>query len=122
MQILTVPVETIRALKLPGQAIELARRTAGLEKKEIYLALGIDPGTWSKIEESTASLADKQKADFAKLVGNNIYLEWVCFQHGCTAVLIKSEAERQVDELKARLAERDTELRVLMKAFKGGTP
>ena len=51
---------------------------------------------------------------------NRIYVEFVAYQVGCTAVMIKSEAERQIDELKARLQERDHENAVLLKAIRAG--
>lgn len=119
-QAFVVPVEMIRAQTSPGAAIELARKAAGLEKKEVYLALGIDPGTWSKIEDSAASLPAKQIREFCEEVGNRIYVEWINYQVGCTAVMIQSEAERQIDELKARLQERALENAVLLKAIRAG--
>lgn len=119
-QAFLVPIEMIRATTSPGGAIELARKAAGLDKKEVYMALKIDPGTWSKIEDSAASLPAKQIREFCEEVGNRIYVEWINFQVGCTAVMIKSEAERQIDELKARLLERDLEVAVLMKTIRTG--
>lgn len=119
-QAFTVPIEMIRALKNPGEAIETARKAAGLDKKEVYLALNIDAGTWSKIEDSTASLpANKVKA-FCDEVGNIIYVEWIAYQVGHTAVMIKSEAERRIDELKSLLERSQTENSVLMKALRLG--
>lgn len=118
----TVPIEMIRALKTPGEAIETARKAAGLEKKEVYLALEIDAGTWTKIEDSAASLPANKIRKFCDEVGNRIYVEWINYQVGCTAVLIKSEAERQIESLKALLSARDSEITLLMRALRGGAP
>lgn len=119
-QAFVVPIEMIRAQTSPGAAIELARKAAGLEKKEVFLPLRIDPGTWSKIEDSAASLPAKQIREFCEEVGNRIYVEWINYQVGCTAVMIKSEAERVIDDLKARLDEKDRECAVLLKAIRTG--
>lgn len=119
-QAFVVPIEMIRATTSPGSAIELARRAAGLDKKEVYLALKIDPGTWSKIEDSAASLPTNKIREFCDEVGNRIYVEWINYQVGCTAVLIKSEAERRIDELTAMLVSTQHENAVLMKAIRGG--
>ncbi|MBU0917858.1 MAG: transcriptional regulator [Gammaproteobacteria bacterium] len=110
----------VRATSSPGSAIELARRAAGLDKKEVYLALKIDPGTWSKIEDSAASLPTNKIREFCDEVGNRIYVEWINFQVGCTAVMIKSEAERVIDDLQARLKLSEQENAVLMKAIRAG--
>lgn len=119
-QAFLVPIEMVRATSSPGSAIELARRAAGLDKKEVYLALKIDPGTWSKIEDSAASLPTNKIREFCDEVGNRIYVEWINYQVGCTAVLIKSEAERQIESLKAMLNARDSEITLLMRALRGG--
>lgn len=119
-QAFLVPIEMVRATSSPGSAIELARRAAGLDKKEVYLALKIDPGTWSKIEDSAASLPTNKIREFCDEVGNRIYVEWINFQVGCTAVMIKSEAERVIDDLQARLKLSEQENAVLMKAIRAG--
>jgi hypothetical protein len=89
-----VPVEHVRACKTQGQALDLALRAAGLERKEVYLPLDIDPGTFSKIiEDKGANFPADKIGELCRLLGNRIFLEWINWQCGCTAVMLKSEAE-----------------------------
>lgn len=112
--------EMVRACRTPGEAISLAVRASGLDPKEVFIPLRIDAGTWSKICSDQATFPAQKIRDFCELVENRIYVEFVAYQVGCTAVMIKSEAERQIDELKARLQERDHENAVLLKAIRAG--
>lgn len=84
------------------------------------MPLKIDPGTWSKICSDQASFPPQKIRDFCDIVGNVVYVEWINYQVGCTAVMIKSEAERRIDELTSLLQQSQHENAVLLKAIRAG--
>lgn len=100
-----VPVEMIRRQKTAAAAFALACQSSGLEDKEIYSALGLDAGYFSRIKKGDATLQADLVPVFCELVSNRIYPEWMAWRIGCTLVQIKSEAERLLDAERARNAE-----------------
>lgn len=108
-----IPVELIRIQHHSGAAFSLACQAAGLEDKEIYLSIGVDGGTFSRIKKGEATLQADKLADFCKAVGNTIYAEWLAYQIGCTLVMIKSEAERQRDEAEDRAKTAEAQVALL---------
>lgn len=97
-----VSVEMIRRQRTASAAFSLACSASGLEDKEIYLALGIDPGHFSRIKKGEAGFHPDRMREFCALVGNRIYPEWIAYQVGTTLVMIQSEAERLLDAERAR--------------------
>jgi hypothetical protein len=85
---------------------EMIRR----QDKEIYGALGIDAGYFSRIKKGEASLQADLVAPFCELVANRIYPEWMAYRIGCTLVQIKSEAERRAELAEQRAAEAEKKL------------
>lgn len=100
-------IELIRRQKTAAAAFSLACSVSGLEDKEIYLALGMDAGHFSRMKKGDAGFPPDRVAEFCELVGNTIYPEWAAFQLGCTLVMIKSEAERKAE---LAISERDAAL------------
>lgn len=115
-----VSVEMIQSCRTAGEAILLAVRASGWDRKEVFIPLRIDGGTWSKILSDQATFPAQKIRDFCDLVDNRVYVEWIAFQVGCTAVMIKSEAERRIDELLTRLEQSELENAVLLKAIRAG--
>ncbi len=107
-----VPMEMVRRQKTAASAFALAMQSSGLEDKEVYLALALDAGYFSRIKSGAATLQADLIATFCKIVGNTIYLDWVAYQVGCVLVQIKSEAERRAElaEDRAKLAEAENRL------------
>lgn len=118
-QMVDVPVELICAKKNAGAAFTLACDTSGLDDKEIYMALGIDAGTFSRIKSGTNTLNADRLRDFCAVVGNSIYPEWLARQIGCTLVMLKTEAERRAEEAEARAAEAEQKVALLMELVRG---
>jgi hypothetical protein len=116
---LDVPFELIRVQPNASAAFSLACSASGLSDKEIYTDLGIDQGYFSKIKSGQATLSDDKKPLFSKIVGNNVLLEYIAYQHGYGIVMNKSEAERQLEEAQQQIAERDLKITVLMDAIRG---
>lgn len=113
-----IPVELVRAKRSAGAAFSLACDASGLEDKEIYLALDIDPGTFSRIKKGTNTLPADMLATFCRVVGNVIYADWLAFQIGCGLVVLQTEAERRAIEAEAALAQERVRYQALLDAFR----
>lgn len=114
-----VPIDLTRRQKTAAAAFALACQSSGLEDKEIYSGLGIDPGYFSRIKKGEATLQADLVHVFCDLVNNRIYPEWMAFRLGCTLVQIKSEAERRLEIAEQALAAERTKVRVLTEAING---
>ena len=114
-----VPVDLLRRQRTAAAAFSLACQSSGLEDKEIYSGLAIDPGYFSRIKKGEATLQADVMKSFCRLVSNRIYPEWIAFSLGCTLVEIKSEAERRADAAERREAEAMVENK-LMRQLLGG--
>jgi hypothetical protein len=99
-----VPVEMIHRQRSAAAAFALACQSSGLEDKEIYSALDLDAGYFSRIKKGDATLQADLVPMFCDLVGNRIYPEWIAYRIGCTLVQIQSEAERLLDAERAKSA------------------
>jgi hypothetical protein len=108
-----MPVEVIRSKRTQGAAFTLACDSSGLDDKEIYLQLGIDAGTFSRIKKGTNTLSNDLLRRFCDIVSNTVYAEWLAYQVGGTVVMIQSEAERQLAERDARIAKLEERLRIV---------
>lgn len=113
-----VPVELIRAKRSAGAAFGLACDASGLDDKEIYMALELDAGTFSRMRKGTNTLAGDLVAKFCEVVGNKIYVEWMAYQLGCGLVMLKSEAERRAEMLDAQLREERLKTQTLLEALR----
>lgn len=118
----SVPIEMVRQQRTAAAAFSLACTVSGLEDKEIYLALQIDAGYFSNIKKGKATLQADLVAAFCRVVGNTVYLEWQAFQVGCTLVMIKTEAERQLEEALAAKALADAENKLMRQLLQGRAP
>ena len=109
-QAVSIPVEMVRSKCSSGAAFTLACDASGLDDKEIYLELGVDSATFSRIKSGKNGLHGDLLAKFCRIVGNSIYAEWLAFQIGCGLVVIKTEAERRAEEAERRAAEAEQKL------------
>jgi hypothetical protein len=116
-----MPIEMIRAKRSKGAAFTLACDASGLEDKEIAMAFNpvIDAGTFSKMKKGMATLDADLIAQFCKVVGNQIYPEWIAYQTGNTLVMIQTEAERIAADERARREEAERENKLLRQLLQG---
>ena len=114
-----VAIETVRAQKTSAAALILACSLSGLEEKEIYLALGIDAGYFCNIKKGKATLQADLIANFCRVVGNTVYLEWLAYQIGCTLVMVKTEAERRAEMAEARAQASEAENKLMRQLLAG---
>lgn len=112
-------MEMVRRQKNAAAALCLACQSSGLEDKEIYGALNIDAGYFSRMKKGEATLQADLVAPFCELVNNRIYPEWVAYSLGCTLVQIKSEAERRAELAEQRAAALDAENRLMRQLLQG---
>jgi hypothetical protein len=115
-----VPVAMIYARKNQGSAFTLACEASGRDDKEIYLDLGIDAGTFSRMKDGKNTLSNDRMHDFCAAVGNTILPQWIAYQVGCGLVLLKTEAERRAEEAEARADEAERKLAWAMELFTKG--
>lgn len=94
-------------------AIRLAANASGLEEKEIYLALKIDAGHWTRMMNGEANFPDDKLEAFMDIVENEIPLEWLAHRRGKGLVLLESEAEKQLRAAEARAAKAEDRLEYL---------
>ncbi len=106
---LQVSIETIREQQNSGKAFALACDCSGLDSKEIYMPLGIDPGRFSHMKRARVTLPADLVQRFCEIVGNTIYLEWLAYQVGCTLVMIQTEAERRLEISEQRIKDVEEE-------------
>lgn len=114
-----VPVEMIRSRRTAGQAFTLACDACGLDDKEICFALGYDKASFSRIKAGTNTLDADRIAAFCEVVGNTVYPEWIAYQTGHGLVLLKSEAERLLDQRTAELDRERERSRMLTEILQG---
>lgn len=114
-----IPVEMIRSRKTAGQAFTLACDACGLDDKEIAFALGYDKATFSRIKAGTNTLDADRIAAFCEVVGNTVYPEWIAYQTGHGLVLLKSEAERLLDQRTEELARERERSKLLAEILQG---
>ncbi|AUN95422.1 transcriptional regulator [Pseudazoarcus pumilus] len=105
-----VPSEMVRTRRSAGAAFTLACDASGLEDKEIYSALDLDPGTFSRIKSGKNTLAADMIRPFCEVVGNTVYPEWIAYTVGCGLVVLQTESERRALEAEARAAEAEKKL------------
>lgn len=118
-QVVDIPLEVIRRQRGAGAALSLACSASGLDDKEIYLSLKIDPGHFSRMKKGDAGFPPDMLADFCTLVHNTIYPEWMASQIGCTLTLIETEAERRAKAAEARAQAAEQENRLMRQLLAG---
>lgn len=99
-----VPDALVSRQKCLLSAIVLCVQASGLEDKEVYLSLGIDAGHWSRIMKGDAHFPVNKIGDLMDLCGNEAPLTWLAQSRGKGLVLLKSEAERRIEDLQAELS------------------
>ena len=114
-----VPIEVVRRQKTGAAAFCLACQSSGLEDKEIYGSLGIDAGYFSRIKKGEATLQSDLVQPFCDVVNNRIYPEWLAWSVGCTLVQIQSEAERLLEQERAKAQKLSEENRLMRSLLTG---
>jgi len=117
-----VPLELVLKQTNLASSIALCVQLSGLEEKEIYMALGIDAGHWTRIMKGDAHFPVNKLNDLMDLCGNEAPLMWIAHSRGYGMVLLKSEAERRAEQAELRAKEAEKQVRFLTTILQGRTP
>ncbi len=83
-------------------AIVLCITASGLDRKQVYGALGIDAATFSRIESGQAHFPPNKLSNLMDLCGNEAPLIWLCESRGYDFASMRqhrSDQERRLAEL-----------------------
>lgn len=107
-----VSLDVIAKRKDLLSAINLCIDVSGVEDKEIYLALGIDPGHWSNIRKGKKGcyFPTNKLDDLMTMCGNEIPLIWQALKRGKGLHLLQTEAEKQLHAERDRRIEAENKL------------
>jgi hypothetical protein len=110
-----VEIEKDLVLRQPNKlaALNLCIQLSGLEDKEIYGALGIDAGQWTRIKKGDAHFPDNKESELMRICGNIAPLIWAAAHEGYQLVPMMSELEAQVAELRQQIAEKDQKIETI---------
>lgn len=104
-------------------AVKLAISVAGFESdKEVYGALGIDAGHWSRIHRGEAHFPIDKLSALMDLCGNEAPLLWLTHNRGYDIASLRkreTEMERRCRELQEQLDAERHRSRVLAEAING---
>lgn len=95
--------------------IKLSIQVSGLDEKEIYIPLGIDKATWSKILSGQFNFPTNKYEQFMDLVGNEAVLVWLNFRRGYGMVPLMDAKDKAIRELTERNAQLQAEIETLAK-------
>lgn len=110
-----VPLEVVAVQQTFTAAINLCISASGLEDKEIYLPLSIDPGHWTRIRHGQAHFPVDKLEDLMQLCGSETPLRWLALQRGYDLVPREDAKDRQLRDLRTKVAEQEQELATLVK-------
>jgi transcriptional regulator with XRE-family HTH domain len=111
----------LRALPNLRRAIRYAMSLADLEPKQVYMPLGKDKATWSRIENGDMSFPADDLVKLCHVIGNDAPLLYLNHAAGYDIehmVRIKSSLEKENEELKARVAELEKEREIEQRAYR----
>ena len=114
-----VPAGLIERCPCMTKAIALCVQLSGLDDKEVYLALEIDAGHWSRIMKGDAHFPPNKLNDLMDLCGNKAPLMWLALSRGKGLVLLKTEAEKRAEKAERDLADERTKTAMLMELLSG---
>lgn len=114
-----VPLELVMKQPTFAGAIALCVQLSGLEDKEVYLALEIDAGHWSRIMKGDAHFPVNKLNDLMDMCGNEAPLMWLANSRGYGLVILKTEAERRAEAAERALEEERSKVRLLTDLLKG---
>lgn len=115
-----VSIETILAQPTFKDALKLCKTMSGLEDKQIAGHLDIDPGQWARIFGNGGHFPENKLMEFMELCQNKVPVQWLALKCGYTLHPLMSEKDREIEELKAALIEKDKELEIVAKWKKAG--
>lgn len=95
---------------------------AGLRRKEIYLDMEYDPGSWSRVLSGEFDLKGREINRFNRVVGNSAYLLYLIHADGwdlTTLRKVQDDKDRLIAQLQQELAEEKSFNRRLVEHTRG---
>lgn len=114
-----VPLELVVKQPTFAAAIALCVQLSGLEDKEVYLALEIDAGHWSRIMKGDAHFPVNKLNDLMDMCGNEAPLMWLANSRGYGLVVLKTESERRAEAAERALADERSKVKLLTDLLQG---
>lgn len=114
-----VAAEVIRSQRDMLSAFNLAVNVSGLDEKEIYLALSIDAGHWSRIRKGEAHFPLNKLEELCDLIGNEILLDYFAWKRRKGLHMLETEAERQLREAHDQLDREREKSKLLAELLQG---
>lgn len=96
-------------------AIKLSIQVSGRDEKEIYMALDIDKGQWSRIISGNAHFPQDKYEQFMELVGNDVFLIWLAYRRGKGLHDLEDAKDKTIREVRAENADLRREIETLVK-------
>jgi hypothetical protein len=116
-----VPLDVVVRRRDLLSAINLMFDVSGLEDKEIYLALEIDPGHFSNIRKGKPSchFPTNKIGAAMDLCRSEIPLVWFAYSRGKGLHLLQTEAERLLEQQRIANEKLEAENKLLRDLFQG---
>lgn len=115
----SVAQEVVQSCKDMLAAFNLAINVSGLDEKEVYMALDIDPGQWSRMRKGDAHFPLNKLTLFCDVVQNEIVLDYLAWCRGKGLHMLESEAQRQLREAQEQLAREKEKTQMLADLLAG---
>lgn len=107
--------EVVAAQPSLTAAINLCISASGLEDKEIYLPLKIDPGHWTRIRQGKAHFPVDQFEALMLLCANDVPLRWLARRRGFDLVARQDYKDKQLHDLEQQNQQLRNEIETLAK-------
>jgi len=114
-----VPVETVMRRKDFLGAINLCIEASGLDDKEIYVELGIDPAQWSRIRKGDAHFPPNKLQSLMTVCGNEVPLIWLAHAQGYELRQLETETQKLLRTEHERRLKAEEENRLLRDLIQG---
>lgn len=104
----SLDVDTIKRQPTMNAAIVLCVMASGLDRKQVYGALGLDAATWSRIESGQANFPPNKLHSLMHLCGNEAPLIWLQESLGYDSRSIvkhRNDDQRRIAELEQENAD-----------------
>lgn len=95
-------------------AIVLCVQSSGLDRKQVYTALDIDPATWSRMESGRAHFPVNKLEQLMDLCGNEAPLMWLVNARGYEWESVR-EKQTEIEKRLADAQQENADLRRLLK-------
>lgn len=110
----SVDIDAVARQQSLNAAIVLCVQSSGLDRKQVYSALGIDGATWSRIESGKAYFQPNKLEQLMDLCGNEAPLMWLVNARGYDWASVR-EKQSEVEKQLAKMQQENADLRRLLK-------